>query len=121
MQKKIEKIDNQQEPKEKSHKVLQARASFEGPIPPPQILSGYKDIDSSFPDRILKMAEEDLHTRHNMNYLGWFGTYSLSLILVGGGIYLVANDKQIYGLIILAASAIFPILQLFFKKQSKKD
>ncbi len=118
----IEKTNKELKSKEPNRVILKKAAQlFEGPIPPPQILKGYKDIDDSFPDRILKMAEKDLQTRHNMNYLGWFGTYSLSLILIGGGIYLVANDKPIYGLIILASSAIFPMLQLFFKRKNKKD
>ena len=90
----IEKTNKELKSKEPNRVILKKAAQlFEGPIPPPQILKGYKDIDDSFPDRILKMAEKDLQTRHNMNYLGWFGTYSLSLILIGGGIYLVANDK----------------------------
>jgi len=28
-----------------------------GPIPSPEILRGYQSIDSSFPERIMKMAE----------------------------------------------------------------
>lgn len=67
------------------------------------------------------MAEKDLQVKHNMNYLGWFSTFFLSIILIGGGIYLIADDKSIVGLITLASSAIFPILQLSFGRKSKKD
>lgn len=117
----LSKKQKQEIEEEKLGIILKQQATFSGPIPPPQILEGYKNVDSSLPDRIVTMAEKDLKTRHRMNYLGWFGTYSLSLILIGGGVYLIANDKAIFGLIILASSAIYPILQLFFKKQDKKD
>lgn len=30
---------------------------FEGPIPHPDILKGYKELDSSFPDRVFRIAE----------------------------------------------------------------
>lgn len=33
-----------------------------GPVPPPQVLIGYGQIDRSFPDRIVKMAEENART-----------------------------------------------------------
>ncbi|MBF0337834.1 MAG: DUF2335 domain-containing protein [Nitrospirae bacterium] len=47
-------------------KVLTASAlSFSsGPVPHPDILKGYGELSSGFPERILKMAEEEAkHTR----------------------------------------------------------
>jgi uncharacterized membrane protein len=35
-------------------------ASYRGPIPPPNMLEGYREIDPSFPERIIKMAERAL-------------------------------------------------------------
>lgn len=32
---------------------------YQGIIPPPELMSQYKDIDPSFPDRILKMTENE--------------------------------------------------------------
>ena len=37
-------------------------AVYEGPLPPPQILAGYAQIDPSFPSRIVAMAEANAAT-----------------------------------------------------------
>lgn len=34
-------------------------SSHSGPLPPPDTLKGYAEIDPSFPERIMKMAEEN--------------------------------------------------------------
>ncbi len=38
-------------------------SSFSGPIPHPEILKGYKDVDPSFPERIISMAEREQKSR----------------------------------------------------------
>lgn len=43
------------------------RQEFSGPIPHPSILDGYGKINSSFPERIVKMAEEEQKHRHTIN------------------------------------------------------
>lgn len=67
----------------------------------------------------MKMAESDLRMRHRMSYLGWISTFSISVILIVGGIYLVANDKSLSGLIILGASVVIPLLQLLYQHKNK--
>lgn len=93
-------------------------SEFVGPIPPPAIMGGYKEIDPSFPNRILTMAEDDLKTTHRMQFLGWASVYSLSVVLIVGGIILIIMDKPMSGFVTLATSAIFPIIQLFFSRKS---
>lgn len=105
--------------KEKSTQLITQEYEFSGPIPPPEVLIGYKSVDESFPDRIMKMAESDLKMRHRMSYLGWISTFSISVILIVGGIYLVANDKSLSGLIILGASVVIPLLQLLYQHKNK--
>lgn len=97
---------------------LTLRSEFAGPIPHPKLMAEYKQVDSTFPDRILKMAEEDLKTTHRMQFLGWLSVYSLSVILIIAGVVLLVMDKPITGFVTLAISAIFPIIQLFFFKNS---
>jgi len=40
--------------------------SFIGPLPPPELLRGYHEIDPSLADRIVKMAEREQDHRHQM-------------------------------------------------------
>ncbi|WP_155944883.1 DUF2335 domain-containing protein [Cutibacterium granulosum] len=41
------------------HDATLVRAlSFQGPLPPPEILAGYNDLDESYADRIFHMAEQ---------------------------------------------------------------
>ena len=93
--------DNSLQKEQKSLKLLHSRQEISvSPIPSPQILQQYAQIDPSLPDRIMKMAEKDLQSKHYVNYLGWFSAFALSFTLISGSIYLLANDKSITGLII---------------------
>jgi uncharacterized membrane protein len=38
--------------------TIQQTAMYAGPIPTPELLRGYKDIDPTFAERIVKMAEK---------------------------------------------------------------
>nr|WP_156190438.1 DUF2335 domain-containing protein [Cutibacterium acnes] len=40
-----------------SESTLVQALRFQGPLPPPQILAGYKEIDASYAERIFVMAE----------------------------------------------------------------
>lgn len=97
---------------------LTLRSEFAGPIPHPKLMSEYKQVDPTFPNRILKMAEDDLKITHRMQFLGWVSVYSLSVILIVAGVVLLIMDKPITGFVTLAISGIFPIIQLFFFKNS---
>ena len=46
--------------------LVHQQFEISGPIPPPQILKGYGDVDPTFPQRILKMAEDEQSHRHDM-------------------------------------------------------
>ena len=47
--------------------MLKVVQSFSGPLPPPSLMSSYASIDSSFPERIMKMAEKEQEQRHQLN------------------------------------------------------
>lgn len=46
--------------------VATAVAQYSGPIPPPNILAGYEEIQPGFADRIVTMAELEVSHRHEM-------------------------------------------------------
>lgn len=43
---------------------MEQSLTYRGPLPPPSMLRDYGDIDSSFPDRIVRMAENEQSARH---------------------------------------------------------
>ena len=69
----LEKTSNLQETEEAKGfgiKSIEIAKLSIGPIPPPEILKGYKEIDPSFPERIFKMAEKEQRFRHISFYSG---------------------------------------------------
>ncbi len=40
---------------------------YQGTIPPPEMMEGYKNLDNTFPNRILSMAEKEQSHYHKMN------------------------------------------------------
>jgi len=73
-------------------------ASFEGPIPPPNILEGYKQIDPTFPERIMRMAEEQASHRRELEKQA-----------IGAQLHQSARG-QTYGLIIGALAIIGAVI-----------
>jgi uncharacterized membrane protein len=68
---------------------------FQGPIPQPDDLKGYGELDPGFPDRILKMAEihaiADVRRKNiesNSIIMGQVFSFLLSMISIGSCIYL---------------------------------
>ncbi|MDR1007832.1 MAG: hypothetical protein LBL65_04610 [Campylobacteraceae bacterium] len=60
------------------------QTAYSGPIPPPEYLEKYKEIREDIPDRIMKMAEDDLkNTHHNKNMESYI---TILAVLMGGGL-----------------------------------
>lgn len=89
-----------------------ARASFSGPLPPPEILKGYESILPGLADRVVKMAEnQSAHRQQLESRVIWFDGIRSSLGLVFGliialsgivaGSYLVLHGNNITGLVSL--------------------
>jgi len=83
--------------------------TFSGPIPHPDHLRQYENIQSGFADRMLKMAEDDLkHTHFIQKGYYWLDAItSIAGLTIGGlvacggivgGIYLVIHDKEVAGI-----------------------
>ena len=91
------------QPEEVTGLLLQA--SWEGPLPPPQILEGYESVVPGAADRILRMAEAQSESRLQIErtivtgdsrraYLGIVAGFVLSMVVIGGGIYLIATGHD---------------------------
>jgi uncharacterized membrane protein len=53
-------MSNPRPPAKRRHNseiMVEERALFSGPLPPPAILKGYGELDPQYPERIFKMAE----------------------------------------------------------------
>ena len=83
---KIENIPNNQPVTQ----IQQSVQSWSGPIPSPEDFRRFKEVDSTFPDRILKMAENEQKIYSQK-------IYSKHLFA----------DKRLEGLTLVAVSAIF--------------
>jgi len=95
---------------------------YSGPLPQPDIMADYQEINQNFPERIMAMAEAEQLHRHSMdsaalklnedalkqsgdalkyNYrlkrLELFWPASVTLVLITAGAYLVSSGKDIGG------------------------
>lgn len=104
--------------------------SFSGPLPPPDILKGYKEVEDDFPNRIMNMAESQANHRRelekkvlNSNIINeriglvfGFIIFVLGLII---SYLLIMNDKTLIGIVsfigVLGSGA------AIFVNQNKKE
>ena len=80
-------------------------AAWSAPIPPPVALQQYEEILPGSADRILKMAEDQAGHRIELektvvsgdskrSYIGLFLGFVLSMMVIGGGIYLISEGHE---------------------------
>lgn len=81
--------------------VSQIEASqFIGPIPPPEILSGYENIQAGFADRVIKMAEKQSEHRQKLeaeklkyegrdSLLGIFFAFIICISFIVAGVFVI--------------------------------
>jgi uncharacterized membrane protein len=51
---------------DKTQAVLAQKVEYKGLIPSPEMMEGFKSVDSSFPERILAMAEKNSEARNKI-------------------------------------------------------
>src|SRR5277367_5058528 len=79
---------------------------FSGPLPPPQILQGYNQAFAGCAERIVAMAERQSAHRQaiersvidancDAQTRGQYFAFVLAAMVVGGGIYLLAQGKSL--------------------------
>ncbi len=97
---------------EKESLLAYQQSVFVGPLPPPAYLAEYEKICPGSADRILTLTEDQAHHRHaaEMKMIdatirerkaGQLMAFSVSTLICGGGIYLLAQGNDISGLVAL--------------------
>ena len=99
--------------------VTAIRASWRAPLPPPNALARYNDVLPGAAERILQMAEKQQEQDHNIQmeaisiertvvvsdarraYLGLLAGFIISLLVVGGGIYIIATGHDWAGVVLI--------------------
>lgn len=107
---------------------------WEGPLPHPNILHEYASIDSSFPERIVRMAEEQSRHRRELERtitlaevedavkdrlerrLGQIFATGLVVVVLGVVLWLGLNDRTVVASI-LAGTSIIGILTILVLRQ----
>jgi uncharacterized membrane protein len=77
---------------------------FRGALPHPQLLKQYDQVVPGAADRIVGLAEDQVHHRQAMEVRSQIFTFSLALITVLGGIVLITLGKAAQGLVPLVAA-----------------
>jgi hypothetical protein len=89
-------------PKEKSLEsgALQAVSiELSGPLPHPQLLRQYDEVVPDGAERIVQLAEDQVHHRQAMELRGQSFTFVLAMIVVLGGIAVTALGNSPEGLV----------------------
>jgi uncharacterized membrane protein len=96
--------------------LLARQEFFSGPLPPPEALKAYREIDPGYPERLMKMAEAhaaaDVHKKYKEPFNVTLGqVLSFALGLAGFGISALFAFKGLEGGAIAAAlGGVAPII-----------
>ena len=104
---------------------------FKGPLPPPQIMAGYKEVIPDAPERIMKIFEsQSAHRQEIENKVidskladsrrGMIFGFVLALILIIGSFILLWAGKKIEGFSILLGTATGLIATFVYATRSNK-
>jgi len=109
------------------------RASFSGPLPPPDALERYNEVLPGAAERIIAMAESQhahrqssekhvIHSNISAQKLGTVLGFIVAMTVVVGGMFLVHEGKSGEGLAaILTALASLVGVFLYSKHEQQKD
>lgn len=95
--------------------IIRQERRYQGPIPPVEDFTGYERILPGAADRILKMAENQAGHRQTLErralsgdlvkaMMGTILAYITFAGAMAGAVYLLANDKPLYGLAALVTA-----------------
>lgn len=112
-------------------RIMSAISHYSGPIPQPEAMAKYENIQTGFADRILTMAEKvnDARIENEKELIksdkfsrirGQSFAFTIAILgmLLGG--FLIYNDKNIAGLVTLIGTAIVPMISIFVTGRRKK-
>ncbi len=113
--------------------VEQMSASFSGPLPPPNILSGYEKVLPGSADRIIKMAETQIAHRQGLEKeviksniknekVGMWLAFSLTVLLLLIGFYLILNEKDgVVAYLLVFGPVVFHAGNYIYNKKREKE
>lgn len=114
-------------------RMIQASASFSGPLPPPEALERYNQTLPGLAERIIVMAEsqhshrlqlekEVVHSNVSAQKLGTILGFVVAMTTVLGGMWLVHEGKSGEGLAAIL-TALASLVGVFFysKREQQKD
>lgn len=101
----------------RAHAIVRQIGTFQGPLPPPEMLGAYERIHPGLAERLVSMAEKNAEHRRDvertavtgslsLQRLGTWLSFALALIFIVAGVVLVLADKQIAGTGSLAAAVL---------------
>ena len=103
----------------KRERLVAMHKGYQGPIPSPEFMQEYANIDPSFPDRIFKLTENNLEQQYKhqnkmdiLRFLGWGSATVITLTAMG-------NDKDLAGFSFLIGSAL-PSIIIYFTNKAKQ-
>lgn len=111
--------------------TIQLIEQFAGPIPHPEHMRQYKDIDESLPNRIVSMAESNLAHKQSiekiavigqflMAFLGWATPTGIASYVLYHAVLFIQDGKSTEALVSLVA-ALATLGGAFYIKQKVKD
>lgn len=111
---------------------VQTAEQFSGPVPHPQHMKEYKEIDPSLPSRLTGMAESNLKhlqfmdkaglaVESVMGFLGWLTPTAISFYALTKSYELIQNDKSIESLVALVTALGALGGAFYIKNRSKKQ
>lgn len=136
--------DSESDEKRRSVVLSGQFSQFTGPVPPPEILAEYENIQSGLAERILAMAEKEQIHRHknqskqidahiNLSTINLEKSYQerrfgqicgliIGVFAIGCGSYVAINDAEIVGGFI-GASGVGGIVSVFVlgRKETEED
>jgi uncharacterized membrane protein len=110
-----EKIQQEESPIGVINVVKAVSQQFSGPIPHPHILGDYEKVQAGFAERIITMAEKEQSHRHGIEHQalssdisiqkrGQFFALIVSLVILGGSMFLIYSGREISGSLLAGAS-----------------
>lgn len=110
-----EKIQQEESPIGVINVVKAVSQQFSGPIPPPHILGDYDKVQTGFAERIIAMAEKEQAHRQGIEHQALSSEISIqkrgqifalivSLVILGGSMFLIYSGKEIAGSVLAGAS-----------------
>lgn len=89
----------------------QTLASFEGPLPPPNVLAAYDEVVPGAAERLLDMAEKQARHRQHLERLVvegahrranqglWVG-FAVAVLFLAASVWLILTDHGVYGAVL---------------------